>query len=50
MEKVNIKPQVDCYRLKNRCCIILLAEDCLVNLGCALGHPNFVVNNSSQTS
>ncbi|XP_011814801.1 PREDICTED: adenosylhomocysteinase isoform X1 [Colobus angolensis palliatus] len=46
MEKVNIKPQVDRYRLKNGRRIILLAEGRLVNLGCAMGHPSFVMSNS----
>jgi hypothetical protein len=37
---------VDRYRLKNGCRIILLAEGRLVNLGCAMGHPSFVMSNS----
>jgi len=45
-EKTNIKPQVDRYRLKNGNHIILLAEGRLVNLGCAMGHPSFVMSNS----
>lgn len=45
-EKVNIKPQVDRYRLKNGNHIIILAEGRLVNLGCAMGHPSFVMSNS----
>jgi len=45
-EKVNIKPQVDMYRMKNGRSIILLAEGRLVNLGCARGHPSFVMSNS----
>ncbi|NP_001279239.1 adenosylhomocysteinase [Callorhinchus milii] len=45
-EKINIKPQVDRYRLKNDHHIILLAEGRLVNLGCAMGHPSFVMSNS----
>jgi len=45
-EKVNIKPQVDRYTLKNGNHIILLAEGRLVNLGCAMGHPSFVMSNS----
>ncbi|XP_067856223.1 adenosylhomocysteinase [Heptranchias perlo] len=44
--KVNIKPQVDRYRLKNGRHIIILAEGRLVNLGCAMGHPSFVMSNS----
>ena len=46
MEKVNIKPQVDRYWLKNGRRIILLAEGRMVNLGCAMGHPSFVMSNS----
>ncbi|XP_018010552.1 adenosylhomocysteinase [Hyalella azteca] len=45
-EKVNIKPQVDRYTLQNGKHIILLAEGRLVNLGCAMGHPSFVMSNS----
>ncbi|EGV97143.1 Adenosylhomocysteinase [Cricetulus griseus] len=45
VEKVNIKPQVDCYWLKNGRCIILLAEGQLVNQGCTMGHPSFVMSN-----
>jgi len=41
-----IKPQVDIYSLKNGRQIILLAEGRLVNLGCATGHPSFVMSNS----
>ncbi|XP_059837105.1 adenosylhomocysteinase isoform X1 [Hypanus sabinus] len=45
-KKVNIKPQVDRYQLKNGNHIIVLAEGRLVNLGCAMGHPSFVMSNS----
>ncbi|XP_039279751.1 adenosylhomocysteinase isoform X2 [Nilaparvata lugens] len=45
-EKVNIKPQVDRYTLNNGRHIIILAEGRLVNLGCANGHPSFVMSNS----
>ncbi|KAM9365235.1 adenosylhomocysteinase [Pholidichthys leucotaenia] len=45
-EKVNVKPQVDRYCLKNGRHIIILAEGRLVNLGCAMGHPSFVMSNS----
>ncbi|XP_028826048.1 adenosylhomocysteinase [Denticeps clupeoides] len=45
-EKVNIKPQVDRYLMKNGRHIIVLAEGRLVNLGCAMGHPSFVMSNS----
>lgn len=41
-----IKPQVDMVTLKNGRQIILLAEGRLVNLGCAMGHPSFVMSNS----
>lgn len=44
--KVNIKPQVDRYELASGRHIILLAEGRLVNLGCAMGHPSFVMSNS----
>ena len=43
-KKMNIKPQVDRYTLKNGNNIILLAEGRLVNLGCAMGHPSFVMS------
>ncbi|KAH9424072.1 adenosylhomocysteinase [Dermatophagoides pteronyssinus] len=46
IEKVNIKPQVDRYTLSNGRHIILLAAGRLVNLGCATGHPSFVMSNS----
>jgi len=45
-EKENIKPQVDRYTLPNGNHIILLAQGRLVNLGCATGHPSFVMSNS----
>ena len=43
--KNTIKPQVDMYTINNKD-IILLAEGRLVNLGCATGHPSFVMSNS----
>jgi len=43
-KKTNIKPQVDRFTLKNGKNIILLAEGRLVNLGCAMGHPSFVMS------
>ena len=43
--KVEIKPQVDLYNVNGKD-IILLAEGRLVNLGCATGHPSFVMSNS----
>lgn len=45
-EKINIKPQVDRFLLPNGHHIILLAEGRLVNLGCAKGHPSFVMSTS----
>ena len=44
-KKVNIKPQTDKYKIGKKE-IILLAEGRLVNLGCATGHPSFVMSNS----
>ncbi|MDQ3161145.1 MAG: adenosylhomocysteinase, partial [Pseudomonadota bacterium] len=44
--RLNIKPQVDKYTFANGNCIYLLAEGRLVNLGCATGHPSFVMSNS----
>ncbi|MDP4189246.1 MAG: adenosylhomocysteinase, partial [Bacteroidota bacterium] len=46
IKKVNIKPQVDKYIFPDGHCIFLLAEGRLVNLGCATGHPSFVMSNS----
>jgi len=46
VKKVNIKPQVDQYELSNGRHIIILAEGRLVNLGCAMGHPSYVMSNS----
>jgi len=45
-QKTNIKPQVDKYTLSNGKNLILLAEGRLVNLGCAMGHPSFVMSAS----
>jgi adenosylhomocysteinase len=44
--RINIKPQVDKYTFPDRHSIFLLAEGRLVNLGCATGHPSFVMSNS----
>jgi len=44
--KINIKPQVDKYVFPDGHAIFLLAEGRLVNLGCATGHPSFVMSNS----
>ncbi|MCC6354183.1 MAG: adenosylhomocysteinase [Verrucomicrobiae bacterium] len=46
VKRVNIKPQVDRYDLPGGRSIYLLAEGRLVNLGCATGHPSFVMSNS----
>ena len=45
-QKTKIKPQVDSYRINKDKEIIILAEGRLVNLGCATGHPSFVMSNS----
>ncbi|WP_457551361.1 adenosylhomocysteinase [Desulfobacula sp.] len=44
--KTNIKPQVDKWTLESGRSVIVLAEGRLVNLGCATGHPSFVMSNS----
>src|SRR5476651_784870 len=44
--KDTVKPQVDLYTLENNKQVIILAEGRLVNLGCATGHPSFVMSNS----
>lgn len=46
IKKKTIKPQVDMYTFPDGHRIILLAEGRLVNLGCAMGHPSFVMSNS----
>ena len=46
VERTNIKPQVDKYTFPDGHSIFLLAEGRLVNLGCATGHPSFVMSNS----
>lgn len=46
IEKINIKPQVDKFVFPDGHSIYLLAEGRLVNLGCATGHPSFVMSNS----
>ena len=46
VSKVNIKPQVDKYIFPDDHAIYMLAEGRLVNLGCATGHPSFVMSNS----
>ena len=46
IRKINIKPQVDKYLFPDDHAIFILAEGRLVNLGCATGHPSFVMSNS----
>ena len=46
IKEVNIKPQVDKFILPNGNALIILARGRLVNLGCATGHPSFVMSNS----
>jgi adenosylhomocysteinase len=46
VKHMNVKPQVDLYTFPSGSSIILLAEGRLVNLGCATGHPSFVMSNS----
>ena len=46
IQKINIKPQVDKFLFPDGHAIFLLAEGRLVNLGCATGHPSFVMSNS----
>ncbi len=46
VKKITVKPQVDQYTLPNGNEIFMLAEGRLVNLGCATGHPSFVMSNS----
>ena len=46
IKKINIKPQVDKYIFPDGHAIFILAEGRLVNLGCATGHPSFVMSNS----
>jgi adenosylhomocysteinase len=46
VKKLNIKPQVDMYTFPDGHSIFMLAEGRLVNLGCATGHPSFVMSNS----
>jgi adenosylhomocysteinase len=45
-KRTNVKPQYDMYKFPNGRTIYLLAEGRLVNLGCATGHPSFVMSNS----
>jgi adenosylhomocysteinase len=46
VKRTNIKPQVDMFTFPDGHSVFLLAEGRLVNLGCATGHPSFVMSNS----
>jgi len=46
IKEINIKPQVDKFIMPNGRSLIILARGRLVNLGCATGHPSFVMSNS----
>jgi adenosylhomocysteinase len=46
IERINVKPQVDEWRFPDGHQVIVLAEGRLLNLGCATGHPSFVMSNS----
>ncbi|MAB88416.1 MAG: adenosylhomocysteinase [Planctomycetes bacterium] len=46
IERINIKPQVDEWKFTDGHSVIILAEGRLLNLGCATGHPSFVMSNS----
>ena len=46
VERINIKPQVDEWKFEDGHSVIILAEGRLLNLGCATGHPSFVMSNS----
>ena len=46
VKRINVKPQTDIFRFPNGNQIIILAEGRLMNLGCATGHPSFVMSNS----
>jgi adenosylhomocysteinase len=46
IQRINIKPQVDEWKFSDGHSIIVLAEGRLLNLGCATGHPSFVMSNS----
>jgi adenosylhomocysteinase len=46
VKRVNIKPQVDEWLFADGHAVIILAEGRLLNLGCATGHPSFVMSNS----
>jgi len=46
IERINIKPQCDKFKFKDGHSVLILAEGRLLNLGCATGHPSFVMSNS----
>lgn len=46
IQRINIKPQVDKFKFEDGHSVIILAEGRLLNLGCATGHPSFVMSNS----
>jgi len=46
IKRINIKPQVDEWKFADGHSVIVLAEGRLLNLGCATGHPSFVMSNS----
>jgi len=46
IERINIKPQYDEWRFPDGHSVMVLAEGRLLNLGCATGHPSFVMSNS----
>ena len=46
VKRINVKPQVDIYKFPDGHGVIVLADGRLVNLGCATGHPSFVMSNS----
>jgi adenosylhomocysteinase len=46
IRKINIKPQYDMWSFPDSHCVLILAEGRLLNLGCATGHPSFVMSNS----
>jgi adenosylhomocysteinase len=46
IQRTNIKPQYDKWTFSDGHCILILAEGRLLNLGCATGHPSFVMSNS----
>jgi adenosylhomocysteinase len=49
IERINIKPQYDEFRFPTATSVLMLAEGRLLNLGCATGHPSFVMSAASPT-